>query len=70
MTLGGKTLTEEGTYDTNTLAPQFVDKIAKEDTTDGVEISGKFFKFKVGAGIYVFAYDNGTATSYKVIEVK
>ena len=70
LTLGGKTLTEEGTYDTNRLAPQFVDKIAKEDATDGVEISGNFFKFKVKAGIYVFAYDNGTATSYKVIEVK
>ena len=69
MSLGGKTLTEEGTYDTNRLDPHFVDKIAKEDATDGVEISGKFFKFNVPAGIYVFAYDNGTATSYKVIKV-
>lgn len=70
MSLGGKTLTEEGTYDRNTLDDtRFVDKIAKEDATDGVEISGNFFKFKVEAGTYVFAYDNGTATSYKVIKV-
>lgn len=69
MSLGGKTLTEEVTYDKNTLDSHFVDKIAKEDATDGVEISGKFFKFNVPAGIYVFAYDNGTATSYKVIKV-
>lgn len=70
MTLGGKTLEAEGTYATDALDSHFVEKIDATDATDGVEISGKFFKFKVGAGIYVFAYDNGTATSYKVIEVK
>lgn len=70
MTLGGKTLKAEGTYNTNALDSHFVEKIDATDATDGVEISGKFFKFKVEAGIYVFAYDNGTATSYKVIEVK
>lgn len=69
MTLGGKTLVKDRTYDTNTLDEHFVDKIAKEDATDDVEISGKFFKFNVPAGTYVFAYDNGTATSYKVIKV-
>ena len=70
MTLGGKTLTAKGTYDTNTLDEHFVDKIDATDATDGVEISGNFFKFKVDAGTYVFEYKNGTATSYKVIEVK
>lgn len=69
LTLGGKTLTAEGTYAPDALDSHFVDKIAKEDATEGVEISGKFFKFKVEAGTYVFAYDNGTATSYKVIKV-
>lgn len=69
LTLGGKTLTAVGTYDTNTLDPQFVDKIAKEDATDGVEISGNFFKFKVEAGTYVFAYKKGDVKSYKVIKV-
>ena len=69
MTLGGKTLEAEGTYAPDALDSHFVDKIAKEDATEGVEISGKFFKFKVEAGTYVFAYDNGTATSYKVIKV-
>lgn len=69
MTLGGKSLEENGTYDTNTLDPQFVDKIAKEDATDGVEISGNFFKFQVEAGTYVFAYKKGDVKSYKVIKV-
>ena len=69
MTLGGKTLTAVGSYDTNTLDPQFVDKIAKEDATDGVEISGNFFKFKVEAGTYVFAYEKDDVKSYKVIKV-
>lgn len=69
LTLSGKTLTAVGTYDTNTLDPQFVDKIAKEDATDGVEISGNFFKFKVEAGTYVFAYKKGDVKSYKVIKV-
>ena len=69
LTLGGKTLTAVGSYDTNTLDPQFVDKIAKEDATDGVEISGNFFKFKVEAGTYVFAYKKGDVKSYKVINV-
>ncbi|MCI7313786.1 MAG: hypothetical protein MR541_06175 [Prevotella sp.] len=69
MTLGGKSLEENGTYDTNTLDPHFVDKIAKEDATDGVEISGNFFKFKVEPGTYVFAYKKGEEKSYKVIKV-
>lgn len=69
LTLGGKTLTAVGSYDTNTLDPQFVDKIAKEDATDGVEISGNFFKFKVEAGTYVFAYEKDDVKSYKVIKV-
>ena len=69
LTLGGKTLTAVGSYDTNTLDPQFVDKIAKEDATDGVEISGNFFKFQVEAGTYVFAYEKDDVKSYKVIKV-
>ena len=69
LTLGGKTLTAVGSYDTNTLDPHFVNKIAKEDATDGVEISGKFFKFKVEAGTYVFAYEKDDVKSYKVIKV-
>lgn len=70
LTLGGKTLTAVGSYDTNALDEQhFVDKIAKEDATDGVEISGNFFKFKVEAGTYVFAYEKGDVKSYKVIKV-
>ena len=70
LTLGGKTLTAEGTYDTNTRDSHFVEKIDATDATDGVEISGNFFKFKVGAGTYVFAYKKGDVKSYKVIEVK
>ena len=70
MTLGGKTLEKEGTYATDALDEHFVNKIAKEDATDGVEISGNFFKFKVAAGTYVFAYKKGDVKSYKVIEVK
>ena len=69
MTLGGKTLTEAISYATGALDSHFVDKIDATDATDGVEISGKFFKFKVNAGIYVFEYKNSTATSYKVIKV-
>lgn len=70
MTLGGKKLAVvKETSSAGTLDPRFVNKIDKDDTANGVEIDGKFFKFKVGAGIYVFAYDNGTAKSYKVIKV-
>lgn len=70
MTLGGKTLKKEGTYATDALDSHFVEKIDATDATDGVEISGNFFKFKVGAGTYVFAYKKGEVKSYKVIEVK
>ncbi len=69
MTLGGKTLVKDRTYATDALDSHFVEKIDATDATDGVEISGKFFKFKVNAGTYVFEYNNGTATSYKVIKV-
>lgn len=69
MTLGGKTLIKDKTYATDALDSHFVDKIAKEDATDGVEISGNFFKFKVDAGTYVFAYKKGDVKSYKVIKV-
>lgn len=69
MTLGGKTLTKDKTYATDALDSHFVNKIAKEDATDGVEISGNFFKFKVDAGTYVFAYKKGDVKSYKVIKV-
>lgn len=71
MTLGGKTLAVvKGTSPTGTLDPRFVNKIDKDDTANGVDIDGNFFKFKVGAGIYVFAYQNGPAESYKVIKVE
>ena len=69
LTLGGKTLTAEGTYDTNARDSHFVEKIDATDATDGVEISGNFFKFQVEAGTYVFAYKKGDAKSYKVINV-
>mgnify|MGYP004649325061 FL=1 len=70
LTLGGKTLTAKGTYDTNTRDSHFVEKIDATDATDGVEISGNFFKFKVNVGTYVFEYKKGNVKSYKVIEVK
>lgn len=70
MTLGGKTLVKDRTYATDALDSHFVEKIDATDATDGVEISGKFFKFKVEAGTYVFAYKKGDVKSYKVIEVK
>ena len=70
MTLGGKTLEKDKTYATDALDSHFVEKIDATDATDGVEISGNFFKFKVGAGTYVFAYKKGDVKSYKVIEVK
>lgn len=69
LTLGGKTLAAEGTYAPDALDSHFVDKIEATDATDGVEISGNFFKFKVEAGTYVFAYKKGDAKSYKVINV-
>ena len=70
MTLGGKTLVKEGTYATDALDSHFVEKIDATDATDGVEISGNFFKFNVDAGTYVFAYKKDDVKSYKVIEVK
>ena len=70
MSLGGKTLIKDKIYATDALDSHFVDKIAKEDATDGVEISGNFFKFKVDAGTYVFAYKKCDVKSYKVIKIK
>ena len=70
MTLGGKTLEKDRAYATDALDSHFVEKIDATDATDGVVISGKFFKFKVDAGTYVFAYKKGDVKSYKVIEVK
>lgn len=70
MTLGGKTLVKDRPYATDALDSHFVEKIDATDATDGVEISGNFFKFNVGAGTYVFAYKKGDVKSYKVIEVK
>lgn len=70
MTLGGKTLNKEISYATGALDSHFVEKIDATDATDGVEISGNFFKFKVNAGTYVFEYKKGDVKSYKVIEVK
>ena len=68
-TLGGKTLTEEGTYPTNTKDSRFVDQIDANDAVDGVAVKGNFFKFRPTAGTYVFAYENGNIVSYKVIKV-
>ena len=69
MSLGGKTLTQEFTYDTNTKDSHFVSQIDADDAVDGVAVKGKFFKFKpTEEGIYVFAYENGEK-SYKVIKV-
>ena len=69
MSLGGKTLAEEGTYDTNTKDSRFVDQIDANDAVDGVAVKGNFFKFTPTAGTYVFAYKNGNISSYKVIKV-
>lgn len=69
MTLGGKTLEKDRAYATDALDSHFVEKIDATDATDGVEISGKFFKFKVDAGTYVFAYKKGDVKSYKVIKI-
>lgn len=70
MSLGGKTLTQEFTYDTNTKDSHFVSQIDADDAVDGVAVKGKFFKFKPTAeGTYVFAYENGNIKSYKVIKV-
>lgn len=70
MSLGGKTLTQEFTYDTNTKVSHFVSQIDADDAVDGVAVKGKFFKFKPTAeGTYVFAYENGNIKSYKVIKV-
>lgn len=70
MSLGGKTLTQEFTYDTNTKDPHFVSQIDADDAVDGVAVKGNFFKFTPTAeGTYVFAYKNGNIESYKVIKV-
>lgn len=70
MSLGGKTLTQVFTYDTNTKDSHFVSQIDADDAVDGVAVKGKFFKFKPTAeGTYVFAYENGNIKSYKVIKV-
>lgn len=69
-TLGGKTLDEEGTYPTNTKDSRFVDQIDANDAVDGVAVKGNFFKFTPTAeGTYVFAYENSSIKSYKVIKV-
>lgn len=69
-TLGEKTLTQEGTYPTNTKDSHFVSQIDADDAVDGVAVTGNFFKFKPRAeGTYVFAYVNGDTKSYKVIKV-
>ena len=69
--LGGKTLTEVGTYSKDQIDNQFVSQIDATDAVDGVAVKGNFFKFKpTDAGIYVFAYVNGNIESYKVIKVK
>ena len=70
MSLGGKILTEEGTYPTNTKDSRFVDQIDANDAVDGVAVKGNFFKFTPTAeGTYVFAYEKGDVKSYKVIKV-
>ena len=68
-TLVGKTLTQEFTYDTNTKDSHFVSQIDADDAVDGVAVKGNFFKFTPTAGTYVFAYENGNISSYKVIKV-
>lgn len=70
MSLGGKTLTQEFTYDTNTKDYHFVSQIDADDAVDGVAVKGNFFKFTPTAeGTYVFAYEKGDVKSYKVIKV-
>ena len=69
MSLGGKTLTQEFTYDTNTKDSHFVSQIDADDAVDGVAVNGKFFKFIPTAGTYVFAYEKDDVKSYKVIKV-
>lgn len=69
-TLGGKTLTEEGTYSKDQIDNHFVSQIDAADAVDGVAVEGNFFKFTPTAeGTYVFAYENGNIKSYKVIKV-
>lgn len=70
MSLGGKTLTQEFPYDTNTKDSHFVSQIDADDAVDDVAVKGNFFKFTPTAeGTYVFAYENGNIKSYKVIKV-
>lgn len=70
MSLGGKTLTQEFTYDTNTKDSHFVSQIDADDAVDGVAVNGNFFKFTPTAeGTYVFAYEKDDVKSYKVIKV-
>lgn len=69
-TLGGKTLTEVGTYSEDQIDNHFVSQIDAADAVDGVAVKGNFFKFTPKAeGTYVFAYVNGKTESYKVIKV-
>ena len=69
-TLGGKTLTEEGTYSIDQIDNHFVSQIDAADAVDGVAVEGNFFKFTPTVeGTYVFAYENGNIKSYKVIKV-
>lgn len=69
-TLGGKTLTEVGTYSEDQIDNHFVSQIDAADAVDGVAVKGYFFKFTPKAeGTYVFAYVNGKTESYKVIKV-
>ena len=71
--LGGKTLTEVGTYSKDQIDTQFVSQIDATDAVDGVAVTGNFFKFTptktTDAGTYVFAYKKGQTESYKVIKV-
>lgn len=70
MTLGGKTLTAEGNYETSSLNSHFVTSIDANDTANGTAITGNFFKFTpTDAGIYVFAYVKDNSKAYKVIKV-
>ena len=72
MSLGGKTLTQEFTYDTNIKDSHFVSQIDADDAVDGVAVSGKFFKFTpTTSGTYVFEFtDTDSNKYYKVIIVK
>lgn len=72
-TLGGKKLSEVGTYANDAMNNNFVTQIAANDAVDGVAVTGNFFKFTptktTDAGTYVFVYKKGQVESYKVIKV-